>query len=170
MAGRIGRKRNRFIDENYKHRKFEHFKTSKLWSIPSPKRFSHWNPLLTSLFSILCILPGQHHSHWFMALLGTSWDTSYYMFLSSIIFFVDILILKEFLTIIFFWNHFIQNKENILWIFLLNVVTIYIPSLYARDPRLRKNLFYTWEQQLFSSAGFISLLSLDGFLPSEYTL
>ena len=60
-----------------------------------------------------------NHSLWFMALLGTSWDTSYYIFLASTIFFVVILIIKEIITVIFFWNHFIHNKENILWIFLL---------------------------------------------------
>ena len=74
-----------------------------------------------------------NHSLWFMALLGTSLDTSYYIFLASTIFFVVILIIKEIITVIFFWKHFIQNKENILWIILLNVVTIYTLTVSKRS-------------------------------------
>merc|ERR1711892_243118 len=66
-----------------------------------------------------------NHSQWFITLIDNNLDIFYYGFLSSTLFFVVILVIKEILTVIFFWNHFIHNKENILWIALLNIVTIY---------------------------------------------
>ena len=92
-----------------------------------------------------------NHSPWFSSLFGSSLNTLYYGFLSTSLFFVVILIIKEILTVIFFWTHFINTKSNILWILLLNIVTIYTFLVSNRD--LLKQQFTL---QLGTASVFIS--------------